>query len=66
MANELKGLLEKLEVHDPIILVGHSYGGLCAQHFIKMYPTLVNSCILVDSTSVNLHRLNELELPVLD
>lgn len=66
VANELKGLLEKLEIQEPIILVGHSYGGLYAQHFIKMYPHLVNSCILVDSTSVNLHRLNELELPVSD
>jgi hypothetical protein len=65
-ADELKVLLEKLEVHESIILVGHSYGGLCAQHFIKLYPHLVNSCILVDSTSVNFHRLNELELPVSD
>jgi len=63
---ELNQLIEEQKISEPIILVGHSYGGLCAQHFAKTYPNKVASLLLIDSTSVNLHRLNELVLPVLD
>lgn len=35
VVNELLELLTVLEITEPIILVGHSYGGLCAQHFVK-------------------------------
>lgn len=63
---ELNELLKELKINEPIILVGHSYGGLCAQHFVKTYPNKVASLLLLDSTSVNLHKLYELDLPVLD
>lgn len=63
---ELNELLEELKINEPIILVGHSYGGLCAQHFVKTYPNKVASLLLIDSTSVNLHKLEELDLPILD
>lgn len=62
-AQEMKQLLESLEIDEPVILVGHSYGGLCAQHFSKLYPEKVKALLLVDSTSENLERLDELELP---
>jgi len=62
-AEEMKQLLESLEIEEPVILVGHSYGGLCAQHFSKLYPEKVKALLLVDSTSENLERLDELELP---
>lgn len=63
---ELKELLQQLSILEPIILVGHSYGGLCAQHFAKVYPELIRGIVLVDSTSVNFPILDTLQLPVLD
>ncbi|MFI8708665.1 alpha/beta fold hydrolase [Bacillus sp. NPDC077411] len=65
-AYELRELLRVLHIQQPIILVGHSYGGLCVQHFTMLYPEQVTSLVLVDSTSMNLHRLDELDLPTLD
>ncbi|WP_255451500.1 alpha/beta fold hydrolase [Bacillus sp. JAS102] len=63
---ELHMLLQKLDIHDPIILIGHSYGGLCAQHFAMLHKDKLQALILVDSTSMNLHRLDELHLPISD
>src|SRR5690606_9786224 len=57
IVNELVELMKVLEIHEPIILVGHSYGGLCAQHFAKIYPEKIAGLVLVDSTSVDLHEL---------
>lgn len=65
-AYELRELLHVLHIPEPIILIGHSYGGLCAQHFSMLYPEQVATLILVDSTSMNLHRLDKLDLPTLD
>lgn len=66
VVNELNELLHVLEIHEPVLLVGHSYGGLCVQHFVKEYPKKVAGVILVDSTSVDLKLLDELNLPVLN
>ncbi|PEZ75833.1 alpha/beta hydrolase [Bacillus anthracis] len=63
---ELHMLLQKLDIHDPLILIGHSYGGLCAQHFAMLHENTLQALILVDSTSMNLHRLDELHLPISD
>ncbi|KAA0761235.1 alpha/beta fold hydrolase [Bacillus sp. SH5-2] len=63
---ELHMLLQKLDIHEPIILIGHSYGGLCAQHFAMLHEDKLQALILVDSTSMNLHRLDELHLPISD
>ncbi|HDR4437902.1 alpha/beta hydrolase [Bacillus thuringiensis] len=63
---ELHMLLQKLDIHDPIILIGHSYGGLCAQHFAMLHEDKLQALILVDSTSMKLHRLDELHLPISD
>ncbi|MFL0489965.1 MULTISPECIES: alpha/beta fold hydrolase [unclassified Bacillus (in: firmicutes)] len=65
-AKELHMLLQKLAIHEPIILIGHSYGGLCAQHFAMLHDDRLQALILVDSTSMNLHRLDELHLPISD
>ncbi|MGE6536889.1 alpha/beta fold hydrolase [Bacillus luti] len=66
VTKELHMLLQKLEIHEPIILIGHSYGGLCAQHFAMLHEDKLQALILVDSTSMNLHRLDELHLPISD
>ncbi|WP_423232605.1 alpha/beta fold hydrolase [Bacillus paranthracis] len=66
VTKELHMLLQKLAIHEPIILIDHSYGGLCAQHFTMLHEDKLQSLILVDSTSMNLHRLDELHLPISD
>ena len=66
VVNELNDIILQLELSEPVILVGHSYGGLCAQHFAKVHPEQVAGTVLVDSTSVNLKELDDLDLPVLD
>lgn len=66
VTKELHMLLQKLDIHGPIILIGHSYGGLCAQHFAMLHEDMLRALILVDSTSMNLHRLDELYLPISD
>ncbi|MBC6974106.1 alpha/beta fold hydrolase [Bacillus sp. Xin] len=63
-AKELRELLHMLTIRQPIILVGHSYGGLCAQQFAMLYPEQLKAIVLVDSTSMDLHRLDDLDLPV--
>ena len=62
VVDELSELLTVLEITEPIILVGHSYGGLCVQHFAKTYPHKVAGIVLVDSTSVDLQELDGLDL----
>lgn len=59
-ARDAKNLLETLEVTEPVVLIGHSYGGLCAQHFSKLYPQQIKGLLLVDSTSDSLEKLDEL------
>lgn len=66
VTKELHMLLNKLAIQEPFILIGHSYGGLCAQHFAMLHEDKLQALILVDSTSMNLHRLDELHLPISD
>ncbi|BCB02529.1 alpha/beta fold hydrolase [Bacillus sp. KH172YL63] len=63
---ELYELLAYYEINEPVYLVGHSYGGLSAQHFARLFPDKVAGMVLVDSTSTDLARLDELDLPMLD
>lgn len=63
---EMNCLLSKLKISDPIILVGHSYGGLCAQHFAKLHSEKIKALVLVDSTSEDLEMLDTLDLPILN
>ncbi|KGX90834.1 hypothetical protein N783_18415 [Pontibacillus marinus BH030004 = DSM 16465] len=60
-AKDLHTLIHKLELNDPI-LIGHSYGGLIVQYFAIHYPNIARSLILVDSTSVDAHLLDEVEI----
>ncbi|WP_372868949.1 alpha/beta fold hydrolase [Planomicrobium okeanokoites] len=63
---EVHRLLAILEIAEPVVMVGHSYGGLCAQHFTKIYLHEVRALVLVDSTSHDLEKLDVLDLPVLN
>ncbi|MEV4316285.1 alpha/beta hydrolase [Actinocrispum sp. NPDC049592] len=37
--------------HEPVIVIGHSYGGFIAQEFALRHPGLVRALILVDTTA---------------
>jgi pimeloyl-ACP methyl ester carboxylesterase len=63
---DLAEILNHFQIDEPFYLIGHSYGGLCVQHFAKVYPEKVAGVILVDSTSVDLKELEKLDLPVLN
>ena len=60
---DLYSLLDQLDINQPVILVGHSYGGFCAQHFALKYPERVHSVILVESNSVDFQLLDEVTGP---
>ena len=50
-AQDLAGLLERLNVTAPFILVGHSYGGLIARIFQQNFPARVGGLVLLDPVS---------------
>ena len=51
IAEELHGLLEKLDHAERVTLLAHSQGGLYAQKFARMYPELVERLVLLDPLS---------------
>jgi pimeloyl-ACP methyl ester carboxylesterase len=50
MARELHDLLNAAGIGRPIVLAGHSLGGLIARVFTQMYPDAVAGLVLVDSS----------------
>jgi pimeloyl-ACP methyl ester carboxylesterase len=57
MAAELDALLEVLGERDPVVLVGHSYGGMVVRAFEGMFPSDVAGMVLIEASS-------ELEVPL--
>ena len=47
---DIRILIDKVNVKGPIVLVGHSYGGLNVRLFAKRYPNLAAGIVLVDAT----------------
>lgn len=64
IAMELNDLMEHLKI-DRFLLAGHSFGGLCAQAYARMYPERLDGVLLIDATSHNFQRLYDLNLPVM-
>jgi pimeloyl-ACP methyl ester carboxylesterase len=44
----IKGTLDSLLVKEPVVLVGHSYGGLVALDFALNHPDYVSSLVLIE------------------
>lgn len=66
IAKELNKLVKRIGITEKFVLIGHSFGGLCAQQFSKMYPDKIKGLILLDSTSVNFYKLYNLDIPVMN
>lgn len=49
-ADALAELLGALQITEPVVLVGHSYGGLIARVFADRYPARTAGLVLVDSS----------------
>ena len=62
VAAELKELLDTLEINEPVVLVGHSLGGLYVNHFARLYPSSVGGIVLIDPISPDNDRFRK-ELP---
>jgi pimeloyl-ACP methyl ester carboxylesterase len=50
-ARELRQLLDAIDLRGPIILIGHSLGGLYVNHFARLYPDRIRAVILLDPVS---------------
>ena len=50
-AAEVRRLLERAGIDGPVVLVGHSIGGLIARVYAREYPDAVAGIALVDATS---------------
>ena len=50
----LKRLLDSLGVTQPVVLVGHSWGGALARYFAGEYPTMVKAILYIDPTDVTM------------
>ena len=50
-ARELQQLLDAIDLQGPIILIGHSLGGLYVNHFARLYPDRIRAAILLDPVS---------------
>jgi pimeloyl-ACP methyl ester carboxylesterase len=59
---ELKQLIAASNIKNPIVLVGHSYGGWVVRQFASTYPQQVAGLVLVDPANEEL----ELELKKID
>ncbi len=51
MAEELHRLVGSLEIQPPVVLVGHSYGGMPVRAFEGKYPDDVAGVVLIDVSS---------------
>jgi pimeloyl-ACP methyl ester carboxylesterase len=48
MVADLAALLDRLQLPEPYVMVGHSYGGLLVHLFAERYPAKVGALVLID------------------
>ncbi|PLN83892.1 Alpha/Beta hydrolase protein [Aspergillus taichungensis] len=65
-AEELHRLLTVASLHPPLLLVGHSYGGIIAREYLHAYPESVAGMVLADASTERqpeLFRNPDLDIP---
>ncbi|MGF7034923.1 pimeloyl-ACP methyl ester carboxylesterase [Paenibacillus mucilaginosus] len=63
-ANRLNLLLKKTGVNGPLVLIGHSMGGLYIREYAYLYPTSVKGLIFVDASHEHMEDVLFPEYPV--
>lgn len=58
IVRELHALLDQAGVQRPLVLAGHSFGGLIAREYAREFPAEVAGAVLIDSSSP--HQLDEI------
>ncbi|WP_333679718.1 alpha/beta hydrolase [Dyella sp.] len=51
VADELHGLLKEAGITEPLVLVGHSFGGIYIRDYASRFPHAVAGLVFVDATS---------------
>ena len=51
--NEMKLLLNKMDINEPVILIGQAEGALYAQFFARIFPKMVAGVIMIDPVLEN-------------
>jgi pimeloyl-ACP methyl ester carboxylesterase len=66
--NDLYLLIQHMNISEPIILVAHSFGGVCAQYFATQYPDIIRGMVLVDASPTDYRKIEQLkeQLPVIN
>lgn len=66
--NDLNLLVQHMNISEPIILVAHSFGGVCAQHFAIQYPDIIKCMVLIDASPTDYFSIEQLkeQLPVIN
>jgi abhydrolase domain-containing protein 6 len=53
----VKSILDSLNIQEPVLLIGNSYGGIVSAYFAEKYPELVKMLVIYDSP-VNEYHLS--------
>ena len=62
MVADLRSLLLAVPVPQPWVLVGHSFGGLIANHFARLHPNDVSGVVMIEATAPDdVSRLRQYE-----
>ena len=56
---ELHEVLAELQVHEPVVLVGHSVGGIYARYYANSYPDEVAAIVGIDPMAATTSSLDE-------
>jgi pimeloyl-ACP methyl ester carboxylesterase len=60
IANELRQMLENEGLEPPFIIVGHSFGGMVANAFARLFPEATQAVVFIDATHPEHRRFEDL------